>query len=61
MSSVLPQGLADLGHQMQAAADSYQDFGSGLFVWSLGEPAATAKRWDIESRKWVLNPQRPMR
>lgn len=33
------QGLADLGHRVEALTDSYQDLGAGQFVWRLGDPA----------------------
>ena len=32
------QGLKDLGHVVEVINDSYQDFGSGQFIWSAGEP-----------------------
>jgi gamma-glutamyltranspeptidase / glutathione hydrolase len=33
------QSLADRGHQMAVINDSYQDFGAGQFIWSLGDPS----------------------
>ncbi|CAD5374821.1 Gamma-glutamyltranspeptidase [Rubrivivax sp. A210] len=33
------QGLRDLGHRVEAFADSYQDYGAGQFIWRLGDPA----------------------
>ena len=32
------QGLKDLGHVVEVINDSYQDFGSGQFIWLAGEP-----------------------
>jgi|CXWL01.1.fsa_nt_gi gamma-glutamyltranspeptidase/glutathione hydrolase len=31
------QGLRELGHRVEAFADSYQDFGAGQFIWRLDE------------------------
>ncbi len=32
-------GLRGLGHAVESFADSYQDYGAGQFIWSLGDPA----------------------
>jgi gamma-glutamyltranspeptidase/glutathione hydrolase len=32
------QGLQQRGHAMEVINDSYQDFGSGQFIWRMGEP-----------------------
>jgi len=32
------KGLQSLGHQMEVIQDSYQDFGSGQFIWRMGDP-----------------------
>jgi len=32
------QGLAERGHRMEVINDSYQDFGSGQFIWRAGDP-----------------------
>jgi gamma-glutamyltranspeptidase/glutathione hydrolase len=32
------KGLHALGHQMEVINDSYQDFGSGQFIWRMGDP-----------------------
>lgn len=32
-------GLRQLGHEVEAINDSYQDFGAGQFIWRLGDPA----------------------
>ncbi|MDH5339051.1 MAG: gamma-glutamyltransferase family protein [Rubrivivax sp.] len=37
MAPALAQALRARGHQIQAAGDSYMDFGSGQFVWRLGD------------------------
>jgi gamma-glutamyltranspeptidase/glutathione hydrolase len=39
MDPAVVQGLVDLGHRVDALADSYQDFGAGQFIWRLGDPA----------------------
>jgi gamma-glutamyltranspeptidase / glutathione hydrolase len=31
--------LARRGHQITRGTDTYMDFGSGQFIWRLGEPA----------------------
>ncbi len=36
MNPGLVEGLAALGHRMEVINDSYQDFGSGQFIWCLG-------------------------
>jgi gamma-glutamyltranspeptidase/glutathione hydrolase len=38
MSAATVQGLAERGHQMEVINDSYQDFGSGQFIWRMGDP-----------------------
>ena len=37
MAPVLVEGLRALGHQFEAVADSYMDYGSGQFIWRLSE------------------------
>ena len=37
-SPSLRAGLAALGHELVQHADSYMDFGSGQFIWRLGDP-----------------------
>jgi len=32
------QGLQQRGHAMEVISDSYQDFGSGQFIWRMGDP-----------------------
>jgi gamma-glutamyltranspeptidase/glutathione hydrolase len=32
------QGLQQRGHAMEVINDSYQDFGSGQFIWRMGDP-----------------------
>ena len=39
MNPATAQGLAERGHRIDRINDSYQDFGAGQFIWSLGEPA----------------------
>ncbi|MEH3085945.1 MAG: gamma-glutamyltransferase family protein [Xylophilus ampelinus] len=33
-------GLSARGHRLDVIDDSYQDFGAGQFIWSMGEPGA---------------------
>jgi gamma-glutamyltranspeptidase/glutathione hydrolase len=37
------QGLAERGHVMEVINDSYQDFGSGQFIWRVGEEKGDTK------------------
>jgi gamma-glutamyltranspeptidase/glutathione hydrolase len=39
MDPATAQGLAALGHRVEARLDSYMDFGAGQFIWRLGDPA----------------------
>ena len=38
MNPAAVQGLAERGHRMEVINDSYQDFGSGQFIWRAGDP-----------------------
>ena len=38
MNPASVQGLAERGHRMEVINDSYQDFGSGQFIWRAGDP-----------------------
>ena len=38
MNQATVQGLAARGHRMEVITDSYQDFGSGQFIWRAGDP-----------------------
>ena len=38
MKASTVQGLAARGHRMEVINDSYQDFGSGQFIWLAGDP-----------------------
>jgi gamma-glutamyltranspeptidase/glutathione hydrolase len=38
MDSQTVQGLQARGHAMEVINDSYQDFGSGQFIWRMGDP-----------------------
>jgi gamma-glutamyltranspeptidase / glutathione hydrolase len=44
VENAMPVGVANelaaRGHQITRAFDSYMDFGSGQFIWRLGEPAS---------------------
>ena len=39
MPAATREALAALGHQIVGLEDSYMDFGSGQFIWRLGDPA----------------------
>jgi len=39
MSTAVREALAERGHQIARVEDSYMDFGSGQFIWRLGDPA----------------------
>ncbi len=38
MDHACVQALAERGHRMEVINDSYQDFGSGQFIWRAGDP-----------------------
>ena len=38
MNAQTVQGLKDMGHVVEVINDSYQDFGSGQFIWRAGDP-----------------------
>jgi len=38
MNAEVVQGLQARGHQLEVIQDSYQDFGSGQFIWRAGDP-----------------------
>ena len=38
MDAQTVEGLQQRGHQMEVINDSYQDFGSGQFIWRMGDP-----------------------
>lgn len=38
MNAQTVQGLKDMGHVVEVINDSYQDFGSGQFIWLAGDP-----------------------
>jgi gamma-glutamyltranspeptidase/glutathione hydrolase len=43
--------LAERGHQMEIINDSYQDFGSGQFIWRAGDPAVEGYVAASDSRR----------
>ncbi|MGZ8260922.1 MAG: gamma-glutamyltransferase family protein, partial [Caldimonas sp.] len=44
-------GLVARGHEVEVITDSYQDFGSGQFVWRLGDPAVDGYVAASDSRR----------
>ena len=45
------KGLQALGHQMEVINDSYQDFGSGQFIWRMGDPKVQGSVGASDSRR----------
>lgn len=42
MPAAVTQGLRARGHVLEGIDDPYMDFGSGQFIWRLGDPPSTA-------------------
>jgi gamma-glutamyltranspeptidase / glutathione hydrolase len=51
MSSDVLEQLKSRGHQITQAFDSYMDFGSGQFIWRLGDPAVDGYVAASDSRR----------
>jgi gamma-glutamyltranspeptidase/glutathione hydrolase len=55
IENAMPTGvaneLASRGHQITRAFDSYMDFGSGQFIWRLGDPAVDGYVAASDSRR----------
>ena len=51
MAPALVAGLRGLGHQAEATADPYMDFGSGQFIWRLSDDAADGYVAASDSRR----------
>ncbi|MBA2413694.1 MAG: gamma-glutamyltransferase, partial [Burkholderiaceae bacterium] len=55
IESALPRNVADelaaRGHRISRADDSYMDFGSGQFIWRLGDPAVEGYVAASDSRR----------
>ena len=55
IETALPKGVSDelaaRGHRITRAEDSYMDFGSGQFVWRLGDPAVDGYVAASDSRR----------
>ncbi|HTJ04461.1 MAG TPA: gamma-glutamyltransferase family protein [Caldimonas sp.] len=51
MAAATVAGLVERGHQVEVIADSYQDFGSGQFIWRLGDPAVEGYVAASDSRR----------
>jgi gamma-glutamyltranspeptidase/glutathione hydrolase len=51
MPSAVQDELARRGHDIARLEDSYMDFGSGQFIWRLGEPAVDGYVAASDSRR----------
>jgi len=51
MPATTVAGLVERGHEVDVIADSYQDFGSGQFIWRLGDPAVEGYVAASDSRR----------
>ncbi|HEY2558347.1 MAG TPA: gamma-glutamyltransferase family protein [Caldimonas sp.] len=51
MAAATVAGLVERGHEVEVIADSYQDFGSGQFIWRLGDPAVDGYVAASDSRR----------
>jgi gamma-glutamyltranspeptidase/glutathione hydrolase len=55
IENAMPAGVADelaaRGHKITRAFDSYMDFGSGQFIWRLGDPAVDGYVAASDSRR----------
>jgi gamma-glutamyltranspeptidase/glutathione hydrolase len=51
MPAATAQGLAERGHRIEVIQDSYQDFGSGQFIWRLGDPSVDGYVAASDSRR----------
>jgi gamma-glutamyltranspeptidase / glutathione hydrolase len=51
MPEATVDGLKALGHQVETFQDSYQDFGSGQFIWRQGDPATDGYVAASDSRR----------
>ncbi|MBU6438306.1 MAG: gamma-glutamyltransferase, partial [Betaproteobacteria bacterium] len=51
MPAAVVAELAARGHRITQANDSYMDFGSGQFIWCLGDPAVDGYVAASDSRR----------
>ncbi len=51
MPAAVADELASRGHRITRANDSYMDFGSGQFIWRLGDPAVDGYVAASDSRR----------
>jgi len=51
MPAAVREALAERGHQIARVEDSYMDFGSGQFIWRLGDPAVDGYVAASDSRR----------
>lgn len=51
MNAATVQGLLERGHRAEVINDSYQDFGSGQFIWRAGDPKAEGYVVASDSRR----------
>ena len=51
MPAAVREALAERGHEIARVEDSYMDFGSGQFIWRLGDPAVDGYVAASDSRR----------
>ncbi len=51
LSTAVAQGLRARGHVLESVDDPYMDFGSGQFIWRLGDPAVDGYVSASDSRR----------
>jgi gamma-glutamyltranspeptidase / glutathione hydrolase len=51
MAPALAEGLRGLGHALKPTLDPYMDFGSGQFIWRMGDPAVEGYVAASDSRR----------
>ena len=51
MAASLVDGLKQRGHHFDLIPDNYMDFGSGQFIWRLGDPAVEGYVAASDSRR----------
>ena len=51
LNAAVAQGLRTRGHVLEGIDDPYMDFGSGQFIWRLGDPAVDGYVSASDSRR----------